>query len=198
MYKSNRSVEKLLVISRNTWNYITVRKHYYYCYYFTPFRAFQISVSRWFLTGVWVTVVSSSVQDSSQYFGRSQQCCSLDDLHLSCYFQVLHSQYKSFCDCTKSSHDNKYHHHFHIPQFFQFSSKVVVLIHHFDFFQYYFVIRWDSKVHNSASSLFLVDYYSSGWDQVCLKISLLLLLLFFGEFFTAAPAGGFHCCKIEG
>ena len=35
--------------------------------------------------------VSSSLQDSSQYSGRSQYCCSLDGLHSSSYFQLLHS-----------------------------------------------------------------------------------------------------------
>ena len=31
--------------------------------------------------------VSSSIQDSSQYSDRSQQCCSLDGLHSSSNFQ---------------------------------------------------------------------------------------------------------------
>ena len=72
-----------------------------------PVQVFHISVSWWFLTGIWVTAsllkspglfsvlwlistvqVSSSLQDSSQYSGWSQQCCSLDGLHLSSYFQV--------------------------------------------------------------------------------------------------------------
>ena len=35
--------------------------------------------------------------------------------------------------------------HFHVPQFFNYL---------FAFFQLYSVVRWDSKVHNSASSLF--------------------------------------------
>ena len=35
--------------------------------------------------------VSSSPQDSSQYSGRSQQCCSLDGLHSSSNFQILQS-----------------------------------------------------------------------------------------------------------
>ena len=33
--------------------------------------------------------VSSSLQDSSQYSGHSQKCCSLDGLHSSSNFQVL-------------------------------------------------------------------------------------------------------------
>ena len=48
-------------------------------------------------------------------------------------------------------------------------SKVVVPILLFAFFQFYSVVSWDSKVHNSISSLFLVDYYlvwSSGRDYV--------------------------------
>ena len=35
---------------------------------------------------------------------------------------------KSFRNCTKSSNYNRYHSHFHVPQFFQFPSKVQVLI----------------------------------------------------------------------
>ena len=35
--------------------------------------------------------VSSSLQNSSQYSGRSQQCCSLDGIHSSSYFQAHQS-----------------------------------------------------------------------------------------------------------
>ena len=51
--------------------------------------------------------------------------------------------------------------------FFQFPCKVQVLILLFAFFQFYTVVRRDSKVHNPASSLFFIDYYkvwSSGRD----------------------------------
>ena len=44
--------------------------------------------------------VSSSLQDSSQYSGRSQKYCSLDGLHYSSYFQVLQALYQSFGDYT--------------------------------------------------------------------------------------------------
>ena len=40
---------------------------------------------------------------------------------------------------------------------FQFSSKVKVLLPFFTFFLFYSV-RWDSKVHNFASSLFYINY----------------------------------------
>ena len=52
---------------------------------------------------------------------------------------------------------------------FQFPSKVKVYILLFTFFQFYSVVRRDSKVHNFSSSLFFVDYYkvwSSGRDEV--------------------------------
>ena len=54
-------------------------------------------------------------------------------------------------------------------QFFQFPSKVQVLIPFFAVFQFFSVFRRDSKVHNFASSLFFVDYHkvwSSGRDLV--------------------------------
>ena len=64
--------------------------------------------------------VSSSLQNSSQYSSRSQNCCSLDGLHPSCYFQLRQFFYQSFSDCTKSTNYNWYNCHFHVPQVFQF------------------------------------------------------------------------------
>ena len=56
---------------------------------------------------------------------------------------------------------------FMFHSFFQFSSKVEVLILLFTFLQIYSVVRRDSKVNNFADSLSFVDYYevwSSGRD----------------------------------
>ena len=106
--------------------------------------------------------VSSSLLDSSQYSGWSQQCCCLDSLHPSHYFQVLQSLYQSFGDCTKNTNYNWYNSHFHVPQFFQFPIKVEVLIPLFTFFQFYSVVCWDAKVHNSANFLFLLIIIRSG------------------------------------
>ena len=69
--------------------------HYYYYYYlrdFTPAKANVIS-----LKSVWQQV-SSSLQDSSQYFSRSQQYSSLDSLQSSSYFQVDQYLYQSLGD----------------------------------------------------------------------------------------------------
>ena len=51
---------------------------------------------------------------------------------------------------------NWYHRQFHVPQLFQFSSKVYVLMFFFTFFQFHSVVSWDSKVDNFANSLFLL------------------------------------------
>ena len=59
---------------------------------------------------------------------------------------------------------------FMFHSFFQFSSKVQVLILLFTFFLFYSVVSWDSKVDNFASCLLFVDYYevwSSGRYYVC-------------------------------
>ena len=100
--------------------------------------------------------VSSSILDTSQYSGKCQQCCSLDCLHSSCYFQALQSVYQFFGDCTKSTNPSWHNRYFHVRHFFQFSSKVVVLNLLFTFFQFYFVVSWNNKFHNSASSFHLV------------------------------------------
>ena len=99
-----------------------------------------------------------------QHSGRSQLCSSLDGFNSARYFQVLQFLYQSFGDCTKSINYNWYYCHFHVPYFFQFPSKVLVLILLFAFFQFCSAISWDSKVHNSASSFFYHKVWSPGQD----------------------------------
>ena len=65
----------------------------------------------------------SSLQNSSNYPGRSQQGCSLDVLYSSSYFQVLQSQYQSFCDCAKRINYQRYHRRFHGLLFFSSLGK---------------------------------------------------------------------------
>ena len=55
------------------------------------------------------------LQDSTQYSRRSQQCCCLDGLHSSFYFQFFQSLYQSFGDWTERTNHNWYHRHFHVP-----------------------------------------------------------------------------------
>ena len=56
----------------------------------------------------------------------------MDGLQPSTYFQVLQSLYQAFGDCTQSTNYNRWKRHFHVPQFFQFSGKIEVLMLCFD------------------------------------------------------------------
>ena len=98
--------------------------------------------------------VSSSLPDSSEYNGRYWHCYNLDGLHSFSYFQVLQSLYQTFGDCTERSNYNWYHCHFHIRCFFHFPGKVQVFIPLLVFFRFLSEVCRDSKVHNSAHSLF--------------------------------------------
>ena len=100
--------------------------NYYYYWLFREFFFIPVLANDFSLEAEWQQVFSS-LQDSSQYAGRSQLCCSLDDLHLSSCFQVLQSLYQSFGECTKCPNYNWYHRHFHVPKFFQFSTKVLLV-----------------------------------------------------------------------
>ena len=131
--------------------------YYYYYYYLLLFEFSTPALADGFSLEFEWQQVSSSLQDLSQYSGRSQYCRSFDGLLSSCNFQVLQSLHQFLVDCTMRTDYNWYNRHFYVPQFFQFPSKVHVLIFLFTFFQFYSVVSRDSKVHNLASSLFLVD-----------------------------------------
>ena len=55
---------------------------------------------------------------------------------------------------SKCSYQNWYHRHFHIPQLFQLSSKIEVYIYFIAFFYFSFVISWNTKFLQMASSWF--------------------------------------------
>ena len=127
-----------------------VYKSYIWLLLFVLFEFFTRAVATGFsLESEWQQV-SSSLQDSSQYSGWPQQCCYW---MVSSYFyiQVLQSFYQSFGDFTECTNYNWYNRHFHVPQFvfFQFPSKVQVLIFLFAFCQFYSVVSRDCKVHKS-------------------------------------------------
>ena len=119
---------------------------YYYNYYLTPLEFFTSELADGSSLEFEWQQVSSNLQNSSQDFGRSYQCCRLDSLYLSANFQVL-----------------------------QASSKVEVLILLFTFLQIYSVVRRDSKVYNFADSLFFFFFIRSGllagirWSVCILK-----------------------------
>ena len=82
-------------------------------YYFTHLRVFPTSVNWWFshfiLSAVRWQQVSSSLQNSSQYSGWSQQCCSLDGLNSSSDFQLFQSLYRTLGDRCKRTKKNYYY-----------------------------------------------------------------------------------------
>ena len=137
-------------------------------YYFTPWEFFTSALADGFPLEFEWQPVSSGREDSTQYSDWSKQCCSYDCLHRPRCFKLLQSLYQSFGDCTKITDYNWYNGHFHVPQFFvQFPRRVQIFIPLFPFLQFYSVVHRDSKVHNSVSFLFFVDYYevwSSGRD----------------------------------
>ena len=119
-------------------------------------RFFHISVSWWYFTGIRVRASLINLQNSSRYSGRSPQWCSLD--------------VSTRPPTSKSS--SPFNNHlvsvrnapitigiiltFMFHSFFQFPNKVEVLILLFSFFKFYSVVNRNSKVHNFASSLFLL------------------------------------------
>ena len=58
--------------------------------------------------------VSSSLLDTSQYSGRSQESYCLDGLYSSSNFQFLQSRYQYFGDCTGHTYDNYNHRYFYV------------------------------------------------------------------------------------
>ena len=88
--------------------------------------------------------VSSSLQDSSRYSGRSQQCCHLDSLYPSTNFQVLQAFNNPLVIVPKATITIGTIVTFMFYSFFQFSSKVEVLILLFTFVQIYSVVCRDS------------------------------------------------------
>ena len=101
--------------------------------------------------------VSSNLQVSSQYSGRSQYCCSLDGLHSSTNFKCSSPFNNPLVTVPKApiTIGIIVTCIFHI--FFQFPCKVEVLILLFTFFQFYSVVSRDSKVDNFAISLFFIN-----------------------------------------
>ena len=77
--------------------------------YFThSLRVFPTSICWWSFTGVWLT---ASLQDSSQYSDRYQQCCSLNGLNSS-------TDYQGFGDHSKRTIYDYYHRYLHVPQLY--------------------------------------------------------------------------------
>ena len=121
-------------------------------------------------------------------FASLRMCWSTYRWSFVLFVPVWH-QFCSFrnvpCDCTESTNYNWYNRHFHVQQFFQFLSKVHILIFHFSFFQFHCGITRESKLHNSASSHFLLTIIRFGrraeirWSDCISKSQRTLYVSFF-------------------
>ena len=116
----------------------------------------------------WASITSTFHSCSVLFFRVFWGFFSVFSLARSKYFIFLfliplflsqQSLYLFFGENTKSTNYNWYNCHFRVPKFFQFPSKVQVIISLFAFFQFHSGICWNSKVHKSARPLYCVEYY---------------------------------------
>ena len=125
------------------------------------------------------------------YSGWSQRCSTLGGLESSSNFQLFKPPFYAFRDCSKCANYKWYHCHPHVLHLSLFSSKVLVFVSFFAFFDLPSVVSWDGKVYYTASFLVFVNYHqvwSSGGKLAIglhLKISSLFTLW---EFFTPVLA----------
>ena len=125
-------------------------------YHITPYDIFaQALADGLSLESQWQQV-SLRLQDSFQYSGQSWQRCSLDNLCLFLNFQLFQFLKHAFGDSSKRANYYWYHRHIHVPLCLMFSSKVLVSVFLFVFFDFYTVVRRNGKVHYSANSLLLL------------------------------------------
>ena len=122
---------------------------------FYSLQVFHTSVSWWSFTRIWV---SSGLQDSSQYSGQSQQCCSLNCLDSSSDFQLFQFPFQSFGDSSKHTKYNWYHHHPPVPQFLLVLRQglSICLSFHFLLFSLCGLLEW--KIHYMTSSFFFFSF----------------------------------------
>ena len=117
------------------------------------FRVFHVSASWWYSTRVWVRA------SSLKSLGTLPSILTVLNNVVIWMVSTRPPTSKSsslFSNpyCSKRTNYNWYYCHPHVPQFFQFPSKVEVLILLFTFFQFYSVVSRDCKVGYFASSLF--------------------------------------------
>ena len=105
-------------------------------FFFFRLYSFESFSYQYCLMVFWLSLRDSKFPQVSRIFFSI-----LADLHYAedwmvSYFQFLQSRYQSFCGCTESTYHNWYHRYFPVSLFFQFPSKVLILIFLFAFFQF--------------------------------------------------------------
>ena len=123
----------------------------YYYYYYSLIRAFHICVSRWFFTGVKVTasfLKSPGLFSVFWPFSTRPPTSKSSSPFRNHLVTVPNAPITIGIIVTCMFHS-----------FFQFPSKVEVLILLFTFFQFYSVVSRDSKVDYFSSSLFFFLFF---------------------------------------
>ena len=134
---------------------VLVRIYIFQIFLFYFLRDFHISVGWWFFTGVWAT---ASLLNSPGLFWVFWPNVNNALVWTVSTNPVISKSSSLFTNPLvtvprapiKIAIIDNYMWH----SFFQFPSKVEILIHLFQFFKFYSVAHWDSKIHNSASSHF--------------------------------------------
>ena len=112
-YLSNLSLSFIFTF----FNFFFDFHYYYYCHPLGIIHHFELVFL--LLKSKWEQI-STGLLDSSKYSCWSQQCWSLDGFDSSSNLQLTQSLFQAFWN-TKC---NWYHHPLHVPQPFQFSSKI--------------------------------------------------------------------------
>ena len=114
--------------------------------------------------------VSSSLQDSSLYSGRSQQCCSFDGFYSSSYFKVLHPCINPLLTVPSGTITTGITVTFMFYSFFQFSNKVYLVYYYNNYYslwvfshQYLLVAFIEVQI----SSVIQDSFKYSRWSQYC-------------------------------
>ena len=150
--------------------YLSLRCQCDYRYYYTLYEfSTPVLVDCLSLETEWQQV-SSGPQDSSQYSGRSQQYCNLNDLD----FHLFQFLFHAFGDCSKCTNYNWYHRHPQVPQF-----CVVFLFFCFFFFCVcVFLVLWqDLSIRLSFPFFWFSLSDPLEWQNPLVDRILLLLLL---------------------
>ena len=87
---------------------------------------------------------------------HSIQYCSMNCLYSSSYSQILQSLYQSFSDCSESTSYNWYFQSLSCSRVFPFPWQNLGIYRSSRFFRFYCAASQYSRVHNSASCLFLL------------------------------------------
>ena len=157
---------------------------------FYSFQVFHINISGRTFTEVWVTSFLRSPEFFLIFWLISTM---LDSLHSS-NFGLFQSPFQAFEDHSKCANYNWYQHHFHIPQLYQFSSKVQAFVSLCAFFDFHSVVHWRIAKPILQKVFFFVNYHSETWSGLARIRWSVCISKFRREFYTSHSLRGILVC----